>query len=91
MSKHLLSPPQRDTQWRRWSARVNTNIKTLVGVQMTVGITAVAGGAALVAVPTGRLLSAAPSVLAHTGFSDFLVSGIPRAVCIGGGGCWRLC
>jgi hypothetical protein len=49
------------------------------------GIPAVSGGAALVAVPTGRLLSANPYVLARTAFSDFPVPGILLAVCVGGG------
>jgi hypothetical protein len=48
----------------------------LLGAQLFVEMTAVAGGAALVAVPSGRLLAVAPSVLARTPFADFFVPGL---------------
>ena len=60
--------------------------KTLIGVQVFVGVTAVAGGAALAIAPDGHLLSASSSVLATTPFADFRVPGVLLAVFVGVGG-----
>lgn len=61
-------------------------IKVLTAIQALVGVTAVAGGAALAAAPTGRYLAADSAVLAHTPFQDFFVPGILLVVFVGGGG-----
>ncbi len=60
--------------------------KALAGIQAFVGLTAVAGGVALVAAPDGHLLAANPAVLTHTPFVDFRTPGILLATLVGAGG-----
>ena len=59
--------------WRSVGSRLragvrtmNVNTKTLTGIQTFVGLTAVAGGAALAAAPDGHLLAADPAALTNT-------------------------
>jgi hypothetical protein len=65
---------------------VDGRIKVLATIQGFVGVTAVAGGTALAAAPSGRYLAADPAVLVHTPFHDFFVPGVLLAVFVGGGG-----
>jgi hypothetical protein len=60
--------------------------KLLFGIEVFVGLAAVAGGALLAAAPDGRLLAADPAVLKGTPFTDYLVPGILLALLVGGGG-----
>jgi hypothetical protein len=65
---------------------MDVNTKTLTGIQAFVGLTAVAGGAALAAAPDGHLLAADPAVLTNTPFADFRFPGILLATFVGVGG-----
>jgi peptidoglycan/LPS O-acetylase OafA/YrhL len=60
--------------------------RAILGLELSLGVAAVAGGGALIAVPSGSALSIKSTVLAHTVFTDFRVPGILLAVCVGGGG-----
>ena len=59
--------------------------RTLVGLEMTTGVTGLAGGVLLAVVPDGSLLHANPNALAGTPFGDWRVPGVLLAVLVGGG------
>jgi peptidoglycan/LPS O-acetylase OafA/YrhL len=59
--------------------------RVLVGVELTTGVAAVAGGVLLAAAPDGSLLRADRAVLAGTPFADWRIPGLLLAVLVGGG------
>jgi menaquinone-dependent protoporphyrinogen oxidase len=59
--------------------------RLLAGLCLAVGVTAIAGGIALVARPSGSLVHMPVSTLSHTPFSSFLIPGLLLLVVIGVG------
>jgi hypothetical protein len=57
----------------------------LLALEAFVALTALAGGALLIARPDGSLLSAKPSALSRTGFTDWRWPGVLLVVLVGGG------
>ena len=70
---------------RQREQRAPRGRRTLVGLEMTTGVTGLAGGLLLVVVPGGSLLHANPRALAGTPFGDWRVPGVLLAVLVGGG------
>jgi hypothetical protein len=66
-------------------ARLSWGVRTLIALELAVGVSAVLGGLALVVRPDGSLLQAKRSVLAGTPFSDWRVPGLLLATLVGGG------
>jgi menaquinone-dependent protoporphyrinogen oxidase len=60
----------------------------IVSLSLAAGLSAIAGGACLVARPDGSLIQMSPSILVHSPFHDFLVPGLLLLIVIGMGNTW---
>jgi hypothetical protein len=64
-------------------APLTTLERILVGLELAIGTLAFAGGALLMADPSGRTVGFRPDTLAGTPFPDFFVPGLVLAVAVG--------
>ena len=87
VARQLASAPARAPRPRSAFAPLPSRF-ALVSMCLAAGLTAMGGGATLVARPDGSLTGASLSLLEHSPFSNFLVPGLLLLIVVGAGNTW---